>query len=163
SATLDESIQRLDHTLIGSVKVKELAKSLQEIGPMKIAIVRAVRANNSTEAKAQFHKMHTYMWRIEQISGELVNEENDRLLSAVVQQGKTTSSMLRGLAGIAGVCIVLTVFAGRGLAVRTTQLDRARHESETFITCVPSILIGTDLQGAITRWNTSASQVFGLS
>lgn len=162
SSTLDESIQRLDSALSGSPKVKELSKSLQEIGPIKIAIVRAVRANNNAEARAQFRNMQTYMWRIEQLSGELVQQENDQLMSAVVQQGKATASILRGLGGVAGICIVLTVFAGRGLAVRTMQLDRARHESEIFITCVPSILIGTSQEGKITRWNTSASQVFGL-
>jgi signal transduction histidine kinase len=135
---------------------------LQEIGPMKIAIVRAVRAGNGNEARLQLHDMEAAMWRIQQISGELVQEENDRLLAAVVGQGKQTSSTLRGLAGLAGCCILLTIFAARELSVRTSQLDRARHESEIFITCVPSILIGTDSLGRITRWNTSASHVFAL-
>lgn len=40
---------------------------------------------------------------------------------------------------------------------------RAAHlESELFISSVPSILIGTDTAGHITRWNQAATIVFGL-
>ncbi|MGB2605443.1 MAG: ATP-binding protein, partial [Candidatus Sulfotelmatobacter sp.] len=40
---------------------------------------------------------------------------------------------------------------------------RAQHaESELFINSVPSILIGTDEQGKITRWNLAAAKVFAL-
>lgn len=40
---------------------------------------------------------------------------------------------------------------------------RAAHaESELFINSVPSILIGTDSEGLITRWNSTAADVFGL-
>ncbi|MFY9904588.1 MAG: ATP-binding protein [Terriglobales bacterium] len=40
---------------------------------------------------------------------------------------------------------------------------RAAHlESELFISSVPSILIGTDTAGCITRWNQAAILVFGL-
>ncbi|HSS97189.1 MAG TPA: hypothetical protein VLK33_09170, partial [Terriglobales bacterium] len=163
SSTLDESIQRLDQALTGNIKVKELSRSLQEINPMKLAIVRAVRANKSDEAKSELHRMEAAMWRIEQISGELVQEENDNLMSAVVNQGKQTSSTLRWLAGLAGACIVLTVFSARGLSMRTSQLSASRQESEMFINCVPSILIGMDNKGHVMRWNQSASAVFDLS
>jgi PAS domain S-box-containing protein len=41
---------------------------------------------------------------------------------------------------------------------------RAAHaESELFIKSVPSILIGTDRMGRITRWNLAAAAVFGLA
>jgi len=41
---------------------------------------------------------------------------------------------------------------------------RAAHtESELFINSVPSILIGTDNAGTVTRWNLAAATVFGLS
>jgi len=163
SSTLDESIQRLDQTLVHNLTVRELSRSLEEIGPMKLAIVRAVRANNIGEAKLQFHNMEAAMWRIEQLSGELVQEENHRLLSAVVDQGKQTSSTLFILAGLAGCCILLTIFSARELSVRTSQLTQARGESEMFISCVPSILIGMDSTGRITRWNQSAANVFALS
>lgn len=40
---------------------------------------------------------------------------------------------------------------------------RAEHaESELFINSVPSILIGTDARGIITRWNLAAANTFGL-
>jgi PAS domain S-box-containing protein len=42
-------------------------------------------------------------------------------------------------------------------------LRTAHAESELFIRSVPSILIGTDGVGKITRWNLAAATVFGLS
>ena len=163
SSILDESIQRLQNALAGNPKVVELAHALDEIGPMKLAIIRAARNNDREGAKLQLQNMQSAMWRIEQISGELVDEENARLLAAIVSQSKQASSTLRILASVAIVCLLLTGFAARGLIVRTTQLDRARRESDVFINCVPSILIGSDSLGHINRWNKSAVVVFGKS
>lgn len=42
-------------------------------------------------------------------------------------------------------------------------LRAAHNESELFINSVPSILIGTDAQGHITRWNLAAANTFGLA
>ena len=42
-------------------------------------------------------------------------------------------------------------------------LREAHAESELFINSVPSILIGTDTEGRITRWNVTAANTFGLS
>lgn len=44
-----------------------------------------------------------------------------------------------------------------------SALRAAHAESELFISSVPSILIGTDCLGQITRWNRAAATVFGLS
>lgn len=47
---------------------------------------------------------------------------------------------------------------------RTEDALRAAHtESELFINSVPSILIGTDDTGTITRWNVAAANTFTLS
>jgi len=46
----------------------------------------------------------------------------------------------------------------------TEDALRAAHaESELFINSVPSILIGTDKDGLITRWNQTAAAVFGIA
>ncbi|MBI3474858.1 MAG: PAS domain-containing protein [Acidobacteria bacterium] len=90
----------------------------------------------------------------------------------VVDQGS------RGV-GLASVCVVLGGLLGAGVAavitkrrmrVVTTRLSGEREtlrmacqEAEVFINAVPSILIGLDRQSAITRWNSSAARVFGLS
>ena len=42
------------------------------------------------------------------------------------------------------------------------QLREANSEFELFLTSIPSILIGLDGQGIITRWNPKASEVFGI-
>jgi PAS domain S-box-containing protein len=44
-----------------------------------------------------------------------------------------------------------------------SALRDAHQESELFINSVPSILIGTDAEGNITRWNLAAQNTFGLS
>ena len=41
-------------------------------------------------------------------------------------------------------------------------LQDAHAESELFINSVPSILIGTDAEGRINRWNLAATQTFAL-
>ena len=43
-----------------------------------------------------------------------------------------------------------------------SALRAAHAESELFINSVPSVLIGTDSLGQITRWNLAAATVFGL-
>ena len=44
-----------------------------------------------------------------------------------------------------------------------SALRAAHAESELFINSVPSILIGTDAEGQITRWNLTAANTFALS
>ena len=45
----------------------------------------------------------------------------------------------------------------------TAELADSRHDAEHFINAVPSILIGLDARGRITRWNEVAAQTFGLT
>ena len=48
------------------------------------------------------------------------------------------------------------------LAEQGRLLRSAHAEIELFLASIPSILIGTDAQGKITRWNPTASRVFGI-
>ena len=48
------------------------------------------------------------------------------------------------------------------IEVAEAALRAAHAESELFINSVPSILIGTDSVGRITRWNLAAATTFGL-
>jgi PAS domain S-box-containing protein len=51
-----------------------------------------------------------------------------------------------------------------GERMRAEEAMRAAHsESELFINSVPSILIGTDSESRITRWNAAATRIFTLS
>lgn len=60
-----------------------------------------------------------------------------------------------------GVVVVLRVIEDR---IHAEEALRTAHaESELFINSVPSILIGTDTSGGITRWNQTAALTFGLS
>ena len=42
------------------------------------------------------------------------------------------------------------------------ELAGAHAEIELFLQCIPSILIGLDNDGRIRRWNSAASQIFGI-
>ena len=46
---------------------------------------------------------------------------------------------------------------------QSRQLKAAHAETESFLTSIPSILIGLDAQGRITRWNPTASETFGIT
>jgi PAS domain S-box-containing protein len=61
---------------------------------------------------------------------------------------------------LAGCVVTFVDITSRKLA--EDALRAAYAESELFISAVPSILIGTDAQGKITRWNLAATDTFAL-
>lgn len=60
-----------------------------------------------------------------------------------------------------GAVVTFIDITSRKLAA--DSLRAAHAESELFINSVPSVLIGTDTSGRITRWNLAAASVSGLS
>ena len=48
------------------------------------------------------------------------------------------------------------------LTAANAKLQAALADTEMFLSCVPSILIGLDLEGRITRWNPAAATTLGL-
>ena len=51
----------------------------------------------------------------------------------------------------------------RDLEEQSRQLQAAHAETELFLTSIPTILIGLDSRGRVTRWNPTASESFGIS
>ena len=49
------------------------------------------------------------------------------------------------------------------LQEQTEQLESARAETELLLSSIPSVLIGLDSRGRITRWNPAACETFGIS
>ncbi len=62
---------------------------------------------------------------------------------------------------ITGCVVTFVDITGRKMAEAAVRAAHA--ESELFINSVPSILIGTDAGGHITRWNRTAADTFALS
>ncbi len=162
ASILDESTQRLNQALAGSAKVEELSRLLQEIGPTKMAVIRAVSEGRSRDAMAALQDLQEPMARIEELSGDVVREESGRLALEVHRQGREAGITLRVLGILVTCCIILSLIAAWQLQVQASALALAKNESELLITCVPSILIGTDMQGCITRWNATAARTFAL-
>lgn len=116
SSALDESIQRLRHTLKGNAKVDELAGLLDKINPTKMEVIRAARANDDNLALTKLQGMRDSMMKVEALARELVHEEEDRLGNAVNDQKVRASKTLWLLGSfvLAGVGVSLAVgwFAG---------------------------------------------------
>jgi two-component system, sensor histidine kinase and response regulator len=163
SSMLDESVQRLNQALSGDPKVVELASLLKQIEPTRMNVIRLAKANDDVSAHRESESIQGDMTRIEELSSELVDEENHGLLLAVAHQGKQATSTLVVMGSLVLACIILSLLSGSKLRARTLELARARAESELFINFVPSILIGANALGHITRWNRAAASVFGMS
>jgi signal transduction histidine kinase/DNA-binding response OmpR family regulator len=130
SSTLDESIQRLQQTLDGSRKVAELAHLLEEIGPAKMEVIRAVRANHDSTARSKVRSMQVAMGRVEVISEELVQEESRELATAVADQKKRANVTLWVLGLLVGCGIVVTLLAGWELQLRAAELTLAKKTAD---------------------------------
>lgn len=48
------------------------------------------------------------------------------------------------------------------LTAAISRMEAAYADTERFLSCVPSILIGLDPSGRITRWNSTAASTFGV-
>ncbi len=79
SSALDESIQRLQEALSGNSKVAELSQLLQEIGPAKMQVIKAVRTNDDVTARATVARMQPSMTQVENLAEELAQEEQSNL------------------------------------------------------------------------------------
>ncbi|HMH00735.1 MAG TPA: hypothetical protein VK555_04935, partial [Terriglobales bacterium] len=108
SSTLDESIQRLQQTLVGNQKVAELARLLVELEPAKMEVIKAVRANSDSTARLKVRSMQSAMERVETVSQELAQEESSGLASAVANQKKRANMTLGVLGVLVGCGIVVT-------------------------------------------------------
>ena len=130
SSTLDESIQRLQQTLVGNQKVAELARLLVELEPAKMEVIKAVRANSDSTARLKVRSMQSAMERVETVSQELAQEESSGLASAVANQKKRANMTLGVLGVLVGCGIVVTLLAGWELQVRASELTLAKKTAD---------------------------------
>ena len=178
SSTLDESIQRLQQELAGNPKVAELSQLLHQIEPAKMRVIRAVSVNDAAVARLELQHTQEAMARVEQISGELVQEESSQLLSAVMNQGKQAAFTLRVLGILVVCCLVLGVIAARELQARAAvisqvnqklregaaELDETNSRLKAVLDAATQIaIIATDPQGLITIFNAGAERMLGYS
>jgi two-component system, sensor histidine kinase and response regulator len=108
---LDENIQRLQETLPGNAKVQELASLLAEIGPDKMEVIRAVRANDLITARDEVRTMQPSMDRVEELSGDVVRMEHDDLKAVVDDQRRRGNIAIIELTGAVVGGMVVSLLA----------------------------------------------------
>ena len=111
-SALDECVEELRGTLPGTRKVNELSKLLEEIAPAKMAVIRAVRAGRMTEAQEEVRAMQESMQRVEELSGQIVNEQREDVTRAVAEQRKRGNRTIEVLAAAVLGGIIVSLVAG---------------------------------------------------
>jgi signal transduction histidine kinase/DNA-binding response OmpR family regulator len=111
-SALDENIQQLQKTLPGNPKVLELTTLLALIAPAKMEVIKAVRANDLATARAKVLAMESAMERVEQLSGDAVQEQQNDLTAAVADQEKRGNATIRVLAAAVFGGMIVSVLAG---------------------------------------------------
>ena len=105
-------MEELRGTLPGTRKVNELSKLLEEIAPAKMAVIRAVRAGRMTEAQEEVRAMQGSMQRVEELSGQIVNEQREDVTRAVAEQRKRGNRTIKVLAAAVLGGIIVSLVAG---------------------------------------------------
>jgi signal transduction histidine kinase/DNA-binding response OmpR family regulator len=109
---LDESIQNLQRTLPGSSKVAALVRLLNQIGPEKMDVIRAVRANDLATARAIVAHMEEPMQQVESISETIALDQQSDLSSAVADQKQRAGKTIRILTGVVAGGVIVSLFSG---------------------------------------------------
>ena len=135
SSALDESVQRLQDALPSEPKVAELSQLLQEIGPAKMQVIKAVRTNDDAAARATVASMQADMVRVENLAEELTTGEQGHLaafVGDVKKRGQSTIVVLGSLVavGIAASWLI-SWFAGRLMAGPLGTLEQSARSLAT--------------------------------
>jgi signal transduction histidine kinase/DNA-binding response OmpR family regulator len=125
-SALDENIQQLHEALPDNPRVLELTSLLAHIAPAKMEVIKAVRAGNLGNARDQLRAMEPDMERVVQLSGEVVQEQQNRLAAAVADQRKRGNSTIKALAGTVLGGILISILAGWF----AERLQRAKEGAE---------------------------------
>jgi PAS domain S-box-containing protein len=78
-----------------------------------------------------------------------------------LRQVESSFALLRNAGGIPEGYVVVSRLIDDRLAAEK-KLQAAHTETELFLESIPSILIGLDDEGRVTRWNVAAASTFGL-
>jgi methyl-accepting chemotaxis protein len=107
ASALDENLQTLEKTLAGDPKVAELVKLNQAVKAPRIAIIKAVKAQNIPAAIEQNNAIMEPLTRIETISTEILKEQQVQLGERMKEMNSTGNRTL----------LLLVAFTALGVAV----------------------------------------------
>ncbi len=135
-SVLDESIQNLQRSLPGSPRVSDLVRLLNRIGPEKMDVIRAVRANDLVAARAIVAHMEAPMQEVESISERIALDEQLDLSLTVADQKQRAIRTIRILAAVVAGGFIVSLFGGwfvGGLQTAKAGAEAANKAKSEFL------------------------------
>jgi signal transduction histidine kinase/DNA-binding response OmpR family regulator len=126
-SALDENIQELQLVLPGNERALELSKLLAQIAPAKMEVIKAVTGNNPATARKKVQSMEADMERVEELSGDIVLDQQKDLSQAAADQNTQGKSTIRVLIAAVLGGVIVSLLAGW----LETRLQRAKRGAET--------------------------------
>ena len=110
---LEESLQTLEKTLAGEPKVAELVRLSAEVKAPRLAIIKAVKTRNIEAAAAQHAALAAPLERIEQVSEQILADQQKMLATRVAEMERTglQALVVLGLCTLAGLAIAVLASA----------------------------------------------------
>jgi two-component system sensor histidine kinase/response regulator len=125
-SSMDQNFQQLQKALPENAKVRELATLIAQIAPAKMEVIRAVSANDLESARAEMRAMDAPMERVEKLAGDIVDDEENALVSALVEQKRRGNQRIAELSGVVFGGIVVSML----VAWFSERLHREKEGAE---------------------------------
>jgi methyl-accepting chemotaxis protein len=128
ASILDESLQALEKTFIGSPDVAELIKLNREVTSTRMAVINAAKARDIPQAQEQARSIAPQITRIEEISQKIFADQQSTLTGSLAEVGRMgqRAVMLLGTFMIAGglIAALVSVLFARQLASSIGEIQR---------------------------------------
>ena len=121
-SSMDENFQKLQGALPENAKVQELAKLMARIAPAKMEVIRLVSANDLEGARAEMRAMVAPMERVEKLAGDIVDDEENALVSSLGEQKRRGNQRIAELSGV--------VFGGIVVSMMVAWFSERLHQEK---------------------------------
>jgi len=109
SSMLEEAVQHLTETFVDNPSVLELTRLIAEIKPAKMEVIKAARNNDDAHALQIADGMQDSMARVEELSRNLVEEEQHALAEVMANQDKHARTTIALLGVFVGVGLLIGI------------------------------------------------------
>jgi methyl-accepting chemotaxis protein len=128
ASILDESLQVLEKTLVGSPDVAELVKLNHEVTSTRMAVINATKAREIEKAQEQARSIAPQIARIEEISQKIFSDQQTTLTTSLTEAARMgqRAVMLLSAFVIAGgfMAVLISLLFARELASSIGEIQR---------------------------------------